>query len=443
MGLSKHKKNKLLSFILLVIFLIILGIVLFWMGKTRCDGNLLKNNKKIIANNLLTAQNQQITPPAGPIVIKATSEGGYTLYVGKEPFLAKGVGYNPTPIGKGYTYDFFQDESKPWLVDGKLMQKAGINCVRIYTTSKDLDKVKLFIREMYENFGIYTIVSDWLGLWNYPRANYADKNFQESVKQKMLTIVEALKDEKGLLMWMLGNENNYTFSGKIGFWTSPEIEKIEQPAEKQVKRAEIYYSFVNEIASSIKAIDKSHPVALGNGEANFLGVAANTCNDIDILAIIIYRGKTFGNLFNTIRNTFNKPIILSEFGCESFDAYKKEENQDIQSDFLLAQWKELYANTTLSGNKAGNCIGGCSFEWTDEWWKHNEGYADDWKIHNQEAGWSHGAYFFDIRSDNNLNMNEEWFGIISLSKEMENGINKRTPKKSFYTLKNFFSNLQY
>lgn len=385
---------------------------------------------------LLTAN--AVCAPA-KVEIRTNKQGGYILYVKGKPFLVRGVGYNPTPIGEGYEYDVFTDPAKPWLVDGKLMKKAKINCVRIYSPSHDLEKMKEFIRVMYKKFGIYTIVGDWLGLWDFPRANYADKNFQATTKERVLKIVEALKDEEGLLMWILGNENNYTFSGKIGFWTSPEIEKIAHPRQKQVKRAEIYYSFVNELAAEIKKIDKIHPIALGNGEGTFLDVAAKICENVDLLAIIIYRGKKFGNLFNSIRNSFDKPILLSEFGCDSYDAYQDKENQDAQSEFLLSQWQDLYKNTVFSKNKGANVLGGCLFEWNDEWWKHNEGYTDDWRVHNKEAGWSHGAYFYDIRAKNNLNMNEEWFGIVSLSEEIENGINKRIPKKSYYTLKKFFN----
>jgi hypothetical protein len=373
--------------------------------------------------------------------IRLTPKGGYVFYLKGRPFLIKGVSYNPTPIGKSYDYEFFSDPNKPWLVDGKLMKEAGINCIRIYSTGSDLEKVKEFIKDMYERFGIYTIVSDWLGLWDYPYANYSDAEFREKTKERVLKIVRALKDQEGVLMWILGNENNYTFSGRIRFWTSPEIEKLEDHCAKQEKRAEIYYSFVNELAKEIKKIDSVHPVALGNGEASFLNIAAANSPDIDVLAIIAYRGKTFGNIFTAIKTLFDKPILLSEFGCDSYDAYKEREDQEIQAEFILAQWKEIYANTTISKNINGNSIGGCLFEWTDEWWKHNEGYSEDWTMHNKEAGWSHGAYYFDIRAKDNLNMNEEWFGIVSLDKEIENNINKRIPKKAYYVLKEFLSQI--
>ncbi|MBU1121875.1 MAG: hypothetical protein ABIH71_01845 [Candidatus Omnitrophota bacterium] len=376
---------------------------------------------------------------AAQVTVEKTADSGYTLYVNGEAFFAKGLIYNPTPIGSGYDYDFYSDPNKPWMVDGKLMQELGINCIRVYSAGKDLEKTKEFINDMYENFGIYTIMSDWLGLWSYPAANYADSTFQKKTEEEVLKIIESLKNENGLLMWILGNENNYTFSGEIGFWTSPKIEKETEPFKKINKKAEIYYAFVNSLTSKIKEIDKNHPVALGNGEANFLNIAAEICDNIDVLAIIIYRGKIFGNLFNNIQRTFDKPIFLSEFGCDSYDAYKEESNQAVQGEFLLSQWTEVYNASTSSGNEKGNCIGGVTFEWNDEWWKHNQGYIQDWSVQNTEGGWSQGAYFFDNRVKNNLNMNEEWFGIVALDQELENNINKRIPKESFYVLKELFA----
>ncbi|MCM8819564.1 MAG: glycosyl hydrolase, partial [Candidatus Omnitrophica bacterium] len=339
--------------------------------------------------------------PQKNIQIKSVSTCifGYSLYVDGKPFFVKGVIYNPTPIGKGYDYDFYSDPNKPWLVDGKLMKEAGINCVRVYSVSKDLEKTRQFIQDMYNEFGIYTIVSDWLGLWDEEGPNYADENFCKKQKERILKVVEALKDEKGLLMWVLGNENDYTFSGsrEIGFWTSQEIEKLE-PTLKSRKRAEIYYKFVDELAGEIKKIDPVHPVALGCGEINYLRIASQVCNNIDIIAIIFYRGKNFANVFESIRNFFDKPMLVSEFGCDSYDAFRQKEDEDVQAEYILAQWEDIYRNSLCSGNPKGNCIGGTIFEWTDEWWKHNEGYRSDWSIHNTEAGWSQGAYTFDNRA---------------------------------------------
>jgi hypothetical protein len=203
-------------------------------------------------------------------------------------------------------------------------------------------------------------------------------------------------------------------------------------------RANIYYSFVNDLAREIKKIDPNHPVALGNGELIGLDLASNVCPDIDLVACIIYRGKTFGNLFNSLKATFDKPILLSEFGSDAYDAFLKKEDQNMQAFFLESQWRQVYQN--LAGNKegTGNCLGGTIFEWTDEWWKSNECDQTSWSVHDTHAGWSNGSYYFDIRAEGNKNMNEEWFGIVALSSELENGLNKRIPRKSYYVVREFW-----
>jgi len=374
------------------------------------------------------------------VTVKTTREGGYYLSVSGKPFLMKGVVYNPVPPGKGYDWNFFSDPSKPWLIDGPMMKEAGINCVRIYSAGSDLEKTKEFMRDMYDKFGIYTVVSDWLGLWSTPSANYSDPAAQEKIKKDLLKIVEALKDEKGLLGWILGNENNYTFSGKIGFWTSPEIEALPTAQEKVAEKARIYYTFVNSLARAVKKIDKKHPVALGNGEATFLNIAAPLCPDVDALALIIYRGKRFGNFFDYVRSFFDKPIFLSEFGCDSYDAKNNTPAQQLQADFLLSQCKDLYRHTVFSGNLKGNALGGIIFEWIDEWWKHNEGYRGDWAVHNTQAGWSDGSYYFDIEAPNGMNMNEEWFGLVAYD-EKSGDYTKRLPKESLAVIRKFYSSV--
>ena len=37
-------------------------------------------------------------------------------------------------------------------------------------------------------------------------------------------------------------------------------------------------------------------------------------------------------------------------------------------------------------------------------------------------------------------MNEEWFGVVALSKEKENNLNKRIPRKGYYVLREFWKN---
>lgn len=131
------------------------------------------------------------------------------------PFIVKGVCYNPIPIGKNHEYDWWSDPHKPWITDGKLMREMGVNTVRIYQAGKNAEAVKKVIRDLYQLYGIRTILGHWLGFWEYPCPFYGDEGFREEIKKEVLEMVNLYKDEPGVLLWVLGNENNYSCLGRV------------------------------------------------------------------------------------------------------------------------------------------------------------------------------------------------------------------------------------
>lgn len=378
--------------------------------------------------------------PKPKVYIKKLKNTHYQLIVDKKPYIVKGVCYSPIPIGQNHEYDWWSDPNKPWLADGKLMKEMGVNTVRIYQAGENPEAVKKVIRDLYELYGIRVIMGHWLGFWEYPCPFYGDRPFQDKIRKEVLEMVNLYKDEPGILFWTLGNENNYSCFRDVNIWPSEEVDKEPDPQKQKRIRARIYYSFVNDLSKQIHKTDPNHPVALGNGELLGLELAKEFCPDVDLVACIIYRGKTFGNLFNALKLAFDKPVVLTEFGADAYDAYLKKEDQNMQAFFLESQWRQIYENLAGVKEGAGNSLGGAIFEWSDEWWKHDESNPDSWKEHGTGAGWSNGSYYFDIKAENNKNMNEEWFGIVALSEELENGINKRIPRKAYYVIREFWKN---
>ena len=376
--------------------------------------------------------------PSPKTYIQKLKNKHYRLIVNGAVYIVKGVCYNPIAIGSNHEYDWWSDKSKPWIADGKLMKEMGVNTIRLYQTHENTEEVRQVIRDLYNLYGIRTLLGDWLGFWEYPCPFYGDKIFQDKINRQVLEMVRLYKDEPGVLGWILGNENNYSCLGHVNPWSSPEVDLEPDPQKQKAIRAKIYYSFVNDLSKEIHKIDLRHPVGLGNGELVGLEYANKFCQDVDFVACIIYRGKTFGNFFKSLRMTFDKPVLLAEFGADSYDAYLKKEDQSMQAFFLQTQWNQIYEN--LANNKlgAGNCIGGTVFEWTDEWWKHNSDNPEDWKVHDMQNGWSNGSYYFDIRAAGNKNMDEEWFGIVALGEQLENGLNKRIPRKAYYVIREFW-----
>jgi len=370
------------------------------------------------------------------VSIRQLENGHYQLLVNKKPYIVQGVCYAPVPIGKSHLFNFMCDPNKPWIVDGKLMQEMGVNTIRVYQAGDEFGYCKGMITELYTQYGIRTILGHSLGFWDYPPPNYADAEFTEEVTNDVLKVVDYFKDTPGILMWNLGNENNYSFDGRINPWSSPEIDALKSFNEQRKARARIYYSFVNELAKKIKEIDPYHLVSLGNGETVGLKEAAQYCPDIDLIGCIVYRGKVFGSFFKEIKRKFDKPVVLTEFGCDAYNAYTHKEDQKNQAKFLKSQWLDMKRHFA-GGEGLGNCVGGAIFEWTDEWWKTSDCNRDSWLVHDTEASWGMGAYAFDARAGKN--MNEEWFGIVALSPEMEKGINKRVPRKAYYVLRRLWN----
>jgi len=379
-------------------------------------------------------------PRTNKVRINKLKNSRYQLIVDQKPYLIKGVCYSPIPIGKNTEYDWWSDTNKPWLVDGDLMQKMGINTIRLYQGHEDTNEVRRVIKDLYERYGIRTIMGNWLGFWEYPCPFYGSKAFQDRIRKEALDMVKEYKNEPGLLFWVLGNENNYSCLGRVNPWTNEEIDKEPDPQKKNALRGEIYYSFLNDLAKEMHRIDPNHPVAIGNGELAGLEWANKFCPDVDMVACIIYRGKTFGNLFKSLKLTFDRPVFIAEFGADAYDAHQKKEDQNMQAFFLESQWRQIYENLADNKDGAGNCLGGTIFEWNDEWWKHNESAPDTWAVHDTESNWSNPNYYFDIKADGNKNMNEEWFGIVALSEEQENGLNKRLPRKAYFVVREFWKN---
>ena len=366
-------------------------------------------------------------------------QNGYQLLVDGKPYLIKGVCYSPIPIGKDYEYNFWGDLNKPWLTDGKLMKEMGVNTVRFYRTGKNPDEVLQVLNDLYRKYGIRSLVGSYLGFWNWPPPNYADDAFKENVRAEVLEMVRLYKDSPGVLMWVLGNENNYSFDQNVQRWSSDAIDELPDAESQRKEKARLYYAFVNSLARDIKKIDSKHPVMMGTGEVSSLDLAKPECPDIDVLGMIAYRGSSFGNLFRQVKQKFDLPVVMIEWGADSYNAFKRDPDEEAQADFLKLQWQDIERNA--AGKKgAGNSLGGTLFEWTDEWWKGNENLPYTWSVQETAAHWFNASYYYDAEAAERLNMNEEWWGVVGLDpKNKAGGIDARVPKKSYSVLKNLWT----
>ena len=96
-----------------------------------------------------------------------------------------------------------------------------------------------------------------------------------------------------------------------------------------------------------------------------------------------------------------------------------------------------YGRFTNAIREAGHCV----VEWNDEWWKANENIPHTWSVHDEAGHWQNTSYTFDAYGADKMNMNEEWWGVVSLDpkNKTENGLNARAPKQSYETLKSLWA----
>ncbi len=320
---------------------------------------------------------------------------GRQLFVNDSLFTVKGVCYSPTPVGEYHTYDWSSYPDN-YVKDFALLRAMGANTIKLYNPPTQIEAMDT----AYLN-GIYVIM-DYSINWN---ANISDAATRESIKNGFLDMVNTWKDHPAVLMWNLGNEMNAHVSS-LSDW----------------------YSLVNECAQAAHSVDANHPVTAAcqdvtGGIETQIASFNSSVPAMDIWSVQLYRGGSFGNLFTSFAGKSSKPLLLTEFGCDAYNGTIGSEDRDTQSTYIDSQWAEI--NNNLSSTNASKVsIGGCVFEWSDEWWKHSGGSNS---VHDTATDWTNSNY-------PDPNMNEEWWGIVSIAP----GTYHKAQRRAWYTLQGWW-----
>ncbi|MCJ7758978.1 MAG: glycosidase [Gillisia sp.] len=397
--------------------------------------NTIKNNFLRLAlclfATVVSAQVDQVS------VLK--NDAGMKLVVNGNDFMINGMNWDYIPVGTNTVNANFWKNSDDVIKAGldsemSLLKNMGVNTIRQYTGVP-----AKWIKYIYENYGIYTVLNDPFGRYGLtldgvwvPVTDYSELRTQEFLLAEVDKLVKEYKNTPGLLLYLLGNENNYGL-----FWAGTETEDFPDDEEEKKfigeKRGRTMYWLMNEAAKKIKASDSSHPVAICNGDVLFIDIVAEECKDVDIYGVNMYRGESFGDAFQIVKDKLDKPIMFTEFGADAFNAIENAEDQKSQAYYLVKNWKEIYENAAGLG-KTGNSIGGFTFQFSDGWWKYDFDDRKNADKHDNNASWSNGGYQKDYQVGEN-NMNEEWFGICAKGPTNERGLYDLYPRAAYYALK--------
>ena len=367
------------------------------------------------ANNVKVIDNQQ----------------GIKLSVNGNDFMINGMNWDYFPIGTNYSYSLWNQSEDVIKValdeEMSLLKNMGVNTIRVYTGIQPK-----WITYIYETYGIHTMLNHSFGRYGLTvngawvaKTDYADPTTQTVLLKEITDVVNEYKNTPGLLMYLLGNENNY---GLV--WKGAETEDLPINEDDYSVAAKYLYQMFNKAAVAMKEMDLSHPVAICNGDLGFLDIVAKECKDVDIYGTNMYRGKSFGDAFKRVKKELNMPIMFTEFGADAFNAVTNEEDQKMQAHFMVENWREIYQNAAGLG-EAGNSLGGFTFQFSDGWWKF--GQTKDLDVHDNNASWSNGGYYIDFKEGKN-NMNEEWFGICAKGPTNAAGLYTLYPRAAYYSL---------
>lgn len=356
---------------------------------------------------------------------------GSRLTIDGKPFFMKGMNWDYFPIGTNYSYSLWEqsDDIVKTALEREmtLLKEMGVNVIRQYNTIPPR-----WIQYIYETYGIYTMINHSFGRYGltingtwYGNTDYCREDVRELLLNEVDNFVKTYQGTPGVLMYLLGNENNYGL-----FWTGAESEDLPVGENLHDRRARCLYELLNEATLRIKAVDASVPVAICNGDLQFLDMIADKCKAIDVLGVNSYRGDSFDVLFRTVKEKINKPLVLTEFGADAYNVVTQQEAQLEQAEILLNNWQEIYLNAAGMG-ESGNCIGGFTFQFSDGWWKFGQTTRLD--VHDNHASWKNGGYKFDFVPGEN-NMNEEWFGICAKGKPDDMGLYQLMPRKAYAAL---------
>ncbi|MDX2474304.1 MAG: glycoside hydrolase family 2 TIM barrel-domain containing protein, partial [Candidatus Krumholzibacteria bacterium] len=377
------------------------------------------------------AQKEPVHMPKIEII---ADDSGSRLQVDGRDFMVLGMNWGYMPIGQNYTYAFWDqsdDIIKASLAkEMSLLKGMGVNTIRHY-----VGMPPRWVQYVYEEYGIFTVLNHTVGRYGMtidgawlPITDYSDPKVREILKAEVAALVDEFQGTPGILMWLLGNENNYGLS-----WSSFEIEALPD-GERNEARARHLYSLFGEIIRDIKQRDPGRPVSMANGDLQYIDIIAEECVGLDVFGSNVYRGASARDFYQVVKDKLGVPTFFTEFGADAFNAVSMREDQSTQAYYLLAQWREIYEQSAGKG-RVGNAIGGLIFQWSDGWWKYKQEERLD--IHDTNASWPNSGYPEDYSEGDN-NMNEEWWGITAKGYSDVRGIYEVYPRAAYYVLRDAF-----
>jgi len=363
-----------------------------------------------------------------------TVDGRYPLLNG-EPFLFKGINYSPIPIGSSQTDDnlnrgdvFTSEYSFIHERDLPALRASGANSVRLYdvwpwkypsievpqwTQATDLDHTA-FLDACWNNGAnpIYVWMTHHMGT-SFHVATTTGMTSPDGRPTWRLTngltaYLDPSWDATDSTVLMYTRNAFTTLASKYG--SHPAITGFvisnEQNSD-QVRGSWQFWRWFDETAALVKQLAPNKLTAMTLVDDGIVSISyAESFNvtNVEVWGINSYRGTLttgFDTLFTSFASASNKPLIIGEYGPpastrdQQGNIIELPNNAEAQAEYINVHWDDITAHRSI-------CSGGFIFEWTDEWWKHdNPSLHDASTVVNAAYPGGYG--------------DEEWFGVNAVS----------------------------
>ena len=289
---------------------------------------------------------------------------GDWIYKDGERFLVKGVGYSGWRPHKLP----WEERPKPEVMehDFKLIKEAGFNAIRTWSA---LNESELRLAEKY---GLVVLQ----GIFVDPTRDYASPVYRNSVISRIKEQVKNFLKDPNILMFLVANEPPVERCRISGIKNTEELLSMMVNAVKDLDPTKIV-SFANWVPLSF--LDHSYlPVICFNAYMYEPHIVSHA---------LTYKGYIEWLKMNLAPE---KPLLIVEFGLSVAKTGpgkmgRSGNTEEEQRDGDIMMWDDII--------NAG-AVGGCVFEWNDEWWKN-----------------------YDMASDQHTHETidpEEWYGILEI-----------------------------
>lgn len=259
--------------------------------------------------------------------------------------------------------------------------------------------------------------------------------------QSYLTHVLQYKDHPAILMWALGNEWNFNLY--YGYGTAAEAIAATNAAAAAIKNADPFHpvssSLGDRFSSQPVVCDPMNPCCGSPPALSDIPSIVNGAPHVDVWGLNIYRGSSFGTLFDQWQAASNKPFYIGEFGVDAFDStsfslygcgiaaqVSGAVNQGKQARFDIGLWHEL-ASQLSEYSTHGSAVGGFIHQFNDAIWKAGSYHSGLGGIFNYDGPDQIAGTADDDKSFRKYNSdgflivggfpdhvaNEEYFGIVN------------------------------